>query len=103
LVLLSLHADPAPHHPSVASRATVLTALPRLGRTALLRHALHHEGWEVMEVYGIAACITQAKQCLPDLIVIDGVDALPFAVELLHAIRAHEIVGQTGIIASGLT
>ncbi len=100
-MLLSSYADPTPPRPLAASRATILAALPRLGRTALLRHVLHHECWEVLEVYGIAACIAQGEQCLPDLIVIDGADSLLFAADLLYAIRAHEILGQSGVIVLG--
>jgi two-component system phosphate regulon response regulator PhoB len=62
---------------------------------------LRTEPWKVLQISGVAACIEHAEACLPDLIVVDGLHSLRFAVDLLHIIRAHEIVGQIGVLVLG--
>ena len=86
---------PARHH------GTMLLASPQPASIAFLMEILRTEPWKALNVCGEAACIEHAETCLPDLIVADGMNSQQFAIDLLHGIRAHEIVAQIGVIVLG--
>lgn len=86
---------PAPHHGSM------LLAAPQSDSTSFLMEILRVAPWKVMQSYGEAASIGHATQHLPDLIVASGVNTPSFAIELLRAIRSHEVLGQIGVLVLG--
>jgi two-component system phosphate regulon response regulator PhoB len=96
---LSHSVDPVPLHPTPTRyRGTILVASPHPVSHAFLLDVLRDEASEVFADCGIAACTTQAEKHFPDLIVIDGMASRAFTVELLRAVRSHEVVGQSGVI-----
>ena len=94
--------DVVPLRPPPASvPATILVASQKPVSIAFLLEFSYKAAWRAQNICGRAACIAEAETNLPDLAVIDGVQSLPFALDLLCAIRSHELLKPLGVMVLG--